>query len=246
MSNYSFPSAIKQPSIIPHVINGESAPAFLEEFNAFVDSAFKGNTNLKVLKLRTANEVPIVVGSNSLVSPVVQRVAPNYRTGRPEDLQKTLNDGDTLSIRGNYYVDLGVVLDFTGRNHEMALDFYSQLPKELRDFDRLPAVVVGYELKNFIEGNYGLGLVRTGSTQVRPAKILAGKNGKFSDGDISLETGLPSKLTDGDRTLCTSAQNAPSKDNLGISRLYLNRLLDLDSDDEDLAYSYDDGRVVLF
>ena len=139
---YVLQPAIKQPSVIPYLIQGESASAFLEDYNRLVDLDFKGNSNLKVLKLEDVRGVPTITGSNTLILPVVQRLLPSKRIGRPEDLQRTLNDGDTLSIQGKHYVDLGVVLDFTGRNREMALDFYEQLPKELQDFDRLPSVVV--------------------------------------------------------------------------------------------------------
>src|SRR3989338_8325869 len=231
MGNYSFPPAIKQPSIIPYLVAGPNAPEFVKECESVIDSEFNKNTHLKVLKLREVNDVQTTVGSNSLILPVVQRVAPNYRTGRPEDLQKTLNDGDTLSIKGNHYVDMGVVLDFTGRHHEMALDFYNQLPKELKNFDG---------------GNYSLGLIMNDGTKVRPAKILAGRSGKFSDADVSLETGLPSRLTDGNRTLYTATKNVSSLDNLGLSGLYLNGNLNVDADVVGLADSYEVGRVVLF
>lgn len=246
MGSYSFAPAIKQPSIIPYLVAGPSAPEFVKECEAVIDSEFNGNTHLKVLKLKEVNGIPTMVGSNSVILPVVQRVAPNYRTGRPEDYQKTLNDGDTLSIKGNHYVNMGVVLDFTGRNHEMALDFYNQLPKELQDFERLPAVVVGYGLKNFDGGNYRLGLIMNEVTKIRPAKILAGRSGKFSDAEVSLETGLPSKLTGSNRTLYTATKKVASVDNLGLSGLFLTGSLDVNANNGDLAYSNGYGRVVLF
>ena len=265
MGNYSFAPAIKQPSIIPYLVRGKDIAAeFLRKYEALVDSEFKGNTNLKVLKLRELENVPTIVGSNSVVLPIVKRVAPNYRTGRPEDLQRTLNDGDTLSIKGNHYVDLGVVLDFTRRNHEMAIDFWEQIQEGAYamalqqglsfaptlnkgiTLEELPAVVVGYGIKNFDKGSYGLGLTINTDTRIRPAKILAGESGKFSDGEVSLETGLPSRLTGGNRTLYTSAQNIPSIDNLGLVRLYLDGDLNVDAGSGDLAYSNGNGRVVLF
>ena len=245
MTDYFFNPTIK-PSIIPHRIEGDMAEEFLREVNAKIDEKYLGNSRLKVLSLKNVNGVPLVVGSNSLILPVIEMVAPNYRTGRPEDLQRTLNDGDTLSIRGNNYIDLGVVLDFAGRNHEVALDFYEQLPKELKDFDRLPSVVIDYRLKNFDKGSYQLGLVNTPHTQVRPAKILAGGDGNFKNADVSLDNGLPIKLAGGERRLYTSSQGEQSLDNLGLSSLFLNRSLNLDSNDEDLAYSSDYGLVVLF
>jgi hypothetical protein len=244
---YSFPAAIKQPSIVPYELSGDDAITFSEDFNRKVDSEYNGNSNLKVLSLTRINKVPIVVGSNSLVLPIVQDLVPQRRVGEPEDFQRTLNDGDTLSIKGNKYVDMGVVLDFTGRNHEMALDFYQQLPKELQDFNRLPSVVLGYGLKNLDKGNYNLGFTYGEKTQVRPAKVLAGKTSTFRNEDVSLEDGLPAKFSsEGTRTLFTSSQKPVSLDNLGFSRLYLDGDLSVYSDDGDLADSNSDGRVVLF
>jgi len=242
---YAFAPAIKQPSIIPYLIRGPNAGQFVEDFNQVVDTEYKGNRNLKVLALRDIDGVQTAVGSNSLISPVVRKLS-GRRTGLPEDLQRTLNDGDTLGIRGNHYVDLGVVLDFTGRNHDMAVDFYEQLPKELRNLDLHPSVVVGYGLKNSDNGKLGLGLVHAEGTQVRPARILANGDGNFSDADVPLDTGLPSKLSGGNRKLWTTTQKAHSVDNLGLSRLCLDWYLYLNSDDEDLADSVDIGRVVLF
>ena len=128
----------------------------------------------------------------------------------------------------------------------MAVDFYEQLPKGLRNLDLHPSVVVGYGLKNSDNGKLGLGLVHAEGTQVRPARILANGDGNFSDADVPLDTGLPSKLSGGNRKLWTTTQKAHSVDNLGLSRLCLDWYLYLNSDDEDLADSVDIGRVVLF
>ncbi len=249
MSRYSFPPAIKQPSIIPYKIQGKDAPAFLRDFNGLVDSDFGGNAKLKVLSLSGEGDNAEVTGSNTLVLPVVQILIPDKRIGRPEDLQRTLNDGDTLSIVGNHYVDLGAVLDFTGRNHEMAKDFYEQLsPEARRDFIEkgLPASVVGYGLKNFTEGSYKLGLVNTANTRLNPSELFKGKTRQFNNTDVSLETGLPTRLEGGERTFYTASQKVPSIENLGLSWLYLGGSLGLDSSIESLAGSNSYGRVVLF
>ena len=256
--DYALAPAIKQPSIIPYLIRGENAPEFLKDFNQLVKAEYNDNSHLKVLGLNDVEGVPTIVGSNTLVLPVVQRLVSGKRIGRPEDLQRTLNDGDTLSIRGNHYIDLGAVLDFTGRNHEIALDFWEQLQgrapegfgfvahRSVTNLDMLPALIVGYGLANFDKGKYNLRLVNNSNTQVRPAKILAGRNGNFDDSVVSLETGLPSKLGNGNRTLYTASQKAQSLDNLGLSRLCLYRYLYSDSYNVYLSYSYDYGRVVLF
>ena len=244
---YSLVPAIKQPSIVPYIIQGNNVvPGALKDIEHIVDTEFNGNKNLKVVQQREIQGTLVAVGSNTLVLPVVQRVFPNYRVGRPEDLQKTLDDGDTLSIQGNHYVDMGFVLDLTGRNHAMALDFYNQLPPELQKLEGLPAVVVSYGLKNLENTSYGLGFVYVPETQMRAAKILAQKSGKFRNEDVSLETGLAQKLGEGTRTLCTSSQKESSLDNLGVSGFYLNGVLLVDAGNGSLAYSSDVGRVVLF
>lgn len=245
MADYSFEPAIKQPSIVPYLIRGPNAQRFLNDFNVVVDKQYKGNTNLKVLGLRDVKGVPTVVGSNTFVLPVVNSlVSPARRVGMPEDLQRTLNDGDTLDIRGNHYIDLGAVLDFTGRNHDLAVDLYDQIPQI--KLASIPSVVVGFGIDNSNKGAWGLKLVYTANTQLRPAQILANGDGRFGDADVSLETGLPSKLGTGNRNLWTAKQKAPSIDNLGLSGLYLVRNLNLGSNNGDLAGSYDYGRVVLF
>ena len=248
MTNYSLAPAIKQPSIIPYIIQGNDiVPAVLKDIEHIVDTEFRGNKNLKVLKDRNVNKTLIAVGSNTLVLPVVQRVFSNYRVGRPEDIQKTLNDGDTLSIKGNNYVDMGFALDFTGRHHAMALDFYNQLPPELQKLESFPSVVIGYGLKNLENTSYGLGFTYTPeSTQVRPASILSQKTGTFRNEDVSLETGLPSKIGEGTRTIFTSTQREHSIDNLGISWFCLDSSLSVGADGDSLAGSGDVGRVVLF
>lgn len=248
MTHYSLAPVIKQPSIIPYVIQGNDiVPAVLKDIERIVDADFRKNKNLKVLKEGNINKTLVVVGSNTLVLPVVQRVFPNYRVGRPEDIQKTLNDGDTLSIEGNNYVDMGFAIDFSGRHHAMALDFYNQLPPELQKLESFPSVVIGYGLKNLENTSYGLGFTYASeSTQVRPASILSQKSGNFRNEDVSLETGLASKLGEGTRTLYTATQRKHSIDNLGISGLYLGGGLSVVADGDGLADSGDGGRVVLF
>ncbi|MEM4259293.1 MAG: hypothetical protein QXS38_00835 [Candidatus Pacearchaeota archaeon] len=245
---YSFQSLIKQPTAIPYLIAGKDAGKFVADFERLVDKDYNGNRNLKVLRVADVRETPTVVGSNTLILPLVQKLVYPKRVGRPEDLQMTLNDGDTIGIRGNHYVDLGAVLDFSGYNHDLAVDLFEQLPKNLRNLDKMPSVVLGYDLKNSDKGRFGVGLTYTDGTEVRHSPILAKDSGNFSNEDVSLETGLPLKLEGGKRTLLTVSQKAPSKDNLGLSWLYLNRYLSLVSRyiDDDLADSYEDGRVVLF
>ncbi len=245
---YKFQPVIKKPIVIPYLIADEDASRFVADFNRLVDKDYKGNPNLKVLKVIDFKETQIVAGSNTLILPLVSKLVYPKRVGRPEDLQKTLNDGDTVGIKDNHYVDLGAVLDFSGHNHDLAVDLFEQLPDSLRSLEKIPSVVLGYGLKNSDKGRFGVRLTYIEGTKVRHSSILAKDSGNFSNADVSLETGLPLKLEGGDRRLYANSQKAHSKDNLGISRLYLYRSLSLSSgyDDSNLAYSFGNGRVVLF
>ena len=38
-------------------------------------------------------------------------------------------------IQNNFIVDYGLALDFSGNNHDLALDFFQNVPLDLRDLD---------------------------------------------------------------------------------------------------------------
>src|SRR3989344_4396000 len=243
---YTFKPGIKQPSIVPYLLHGQDAEPFLRDLNQVVDNRYNGNKYLKRLELRVINDIPTVIGSSPLILPVAQSlVAPEKRIIMPEEIQRTLNDGDTLGIRDRFYVDLGIALDFSGRDHEMAVDLFNQLPSDERNLDRIPCMLVGYGLKKFDKGQYKLNFEITEDTTVRPASILTGQGGDFSDEDVSLEDGLPCLLGEGSRRLYTRRQQEPSLDNLGISGVCLDRYLGLGSGGYDLDGSGEDGRVVV-
>ncbi|MBS3088541.1 hypothetical protein J4402_02055 [Candidatus Pacearchaeota archaeon] len=238
--------AIPQLTVTPYILKGKNALATLKEINNVIDSKYNGNDNLKVLRSGEINEVPTTFGSNPLILPVVnQIIAPEFRIIKPEELERTLQEGDPIRIQGNHYVDMGLVLDFSGNNHELAVQTFEGLPKELRDFDRLPAVMIGYGLRNTKFGDYGVMPKFQRGTELRTAKILAEPTNNFDENDSELiRTGLPSKLGSGKRRLYNSTQNKPSEDNLGISRFDLNSGRDLYSDYNGLSDSNADGRVV--
>jgi hypothetical protein len=84
------------------------------------------------------------------------------------------------------YKDLGVVLDFTGNNHELAMHLYKRLLKEHRDFDLFPAILTGLVTRlNDEIGDYGLALETSDNYPygLTTAKILAKPQGKFSKDD---------------------------------------------------------------
>lgn len=245
---FNLKSRVVAPTVIPYTLEGEDIPAVLDETNSVIDSKFKGNPNLRILNLRNINGDKVLVGSNSLILPIIQIAVPSYRPARPEEIETTLQEGDPVRIKGNHYVDYSIAIDFSGRDHDLAVEIFKQLPKELRDLGRLPALMVGYGLRNSKVGRYGVAPKYQEGTELRTAKILAESTNCFDEKDSELtRSGLPSKLGKGKRTLYNASQNEPSMDNLGLSRLYLGRNLDLCSwyGDGTLAYSNDYGRVVL-
>jgi len=235
------------PTVRPYTLEGEDAPEILRAFNARVDSDYNGNPFLKVLKLREIEGIKVLVGSNPLILPVVQEVLPSFRIARPEQIEMTLREGDPVKIGGNHYVDYGIVMDFSGKDHDLAVEVFNQIPKEQRDLDRLPALMVGYGLKNSSAGLYGVAPVYQDGTELRIAKILAKPISNFDANDSELiRSGLPSQLGSGNREIANAEQKAQSLGNLGISWLFLNGDLDLvGSRCDDFASSGDLGRVVL-
>ena len=149
-----------------------------------------------------------------------------------------------LPEQGQTYYHLGLVLNFSGQNHDLALRLWGTLPQELREFGGLPAVALALQLRKKDDSllfTYGE------KSQLRTAKILysnetAGKNFSSRDKEL-MRTGLPSEFTEGgDRRLYLVAQRKPSLKNLGLLGLYLGRDLLLGSDDGDLTYSGEVGR----
>ena len=228
-------------------MEGEGSPEIFERINGVIDSKYDGNPNLKKLQLiKGGDGLQRIVGSDPLILPIVAEVIyPRYRLARPEEVETTLQDGDALHIRGNHYVDYGLVLDFSGKNHDLAVETFRRLPKTLRDFEKLPAVMIGYGLKKSKKGNYGVMPVYQKGTKLRTAKIFSSSSGNFDANNKHLIVdGTPSRLEGGKRRLYNSTQSEPSLDSLGLSRLCLGGNLDLGSYCGNLASSDEDGRVV--
>jgi len=232
--------------IIPYAPIGDQVDEAINAFNEIVDSRYKGNQNLRVLEKRVKDGVQIMAGSNPLILPIFQEVFQGYGAIRPEELERVLIAGDSLGIKGNHYVDLGLVLDFSRKNHDLAVRLFESLPKELRDLDRLPGVLLGYGLENSDVGNYGVAPTFVDGTELRAAKILL-SGGSFSKNDKELlRTGLPSRLySDGERSLFVSHQYESELENIGFSRLFLDDDLDLNSYYDYLSNSSGSGRGIL-
>ena len=132
-------------TVIPWVPEGKDAPEILAEVNRNIDSKYGRNPDLKVLKLISVNGIQRIVGSCPLIKPIFNKIiAPQFGVMRPEEVETTLQEGDTIQVNKRYHIDYGLVLDFSGRHHELAIGVFGTLPEELRDFDRLPAIMINY------------------------------------------------------------------------------------------------------
>ena len=133
-----------------------------------------------------------------------------WRVMLPEEAQLLLFS-NKMPESTTTYKDLGLIVDFSQRNHELALHIYHQLTKEEQELDRFPAVFTGLKPLKSEFGKYGLDFDITSYTQMRTAKILSSPEGKYDTKDAELlRTGLPSKLGKGTRRLYTLNQHQQS------------------------------------
>jgi hypothetical protein len=181
----------------------------------------------------------IVKGSNSFYAVAVQKRLPEgVRVAAQADLEKAIKEG-ILDLSGTYE-DTGLVLRTEGKpNSYLADNLMTQVKARLGKKAKMPVMIplYGLELARDSSSPYGLVFKLGDEAEIITALILNKGNGNFSSRNINVETGLPKRLGNGDRIFYTRQE--------GLSRLYLTGGLLLDSGGNDLANSYDDGRVVL-
>ena len=165
----------------------------------------------------------------------------------PEESQLFL-ELDKMPEKTISYKDLGLIMDFSAQNHELALHLYNQIDKDNRDLDKFPAIFTGLKPIMSDIGNYRLAFSFMPYSQMRTAKILAHETFNFDNEDSELiKSGIPSKYGYGkeNRKFYTSEQKRPSIENLGLVRFFLLRYSYLSSVVGSLAYSVEGGRVVV-
>lgn len=184
----------------------------------------------------------IVKGSNSFYAVAVQKRLPEgVRVAAQADLEKAIKGG-ILNLNGTYE-DTGLVLRTEGNpNSYLADNLMTQVKARLGKKAKMPVMIplYGLELARDSSSPYGLVFKLGDEAEIITALILNKGNGNFSSRNINAETGLPKRLGrlgNGDRIFYTRQG--------GLSRLYFNGGLLLDSGGNDLANSYNDGRVVL-
>src|SRR3989344_7273947 len=68
------------------------------------------------------------------------------------------------------YKDLALAMDFSGRDHKLALNLYDRLYPEQKNLDRFPALFTGLKPVKSDTGKYGLAFEVMSYTEMRTAK----------------------------------------------------------------------------
>jgi hypothetical protein len=183
----------------------------------------------------------IIKGSNPFYAVGVQSKLPfGVRVSTQSDLENAMRIG-ALNFSGTYE-DTGLVLRTNGDpNSYLAENLMKQVKDRLGKEAKMMPVMIplyGMGLVKDQDSPHGLAFKLKEDAQIIYAPILKKSSGSnFNSEDIDAKTGLPTKVGKGNRTLWTRDS--------GLSRLCLGRNLYLSSCDDDLADSYDIGRVVL-
>lgn len=222
--------AWQKPEGIFGLVSGEDA---LMLYNSLPEPARKG--------IRYDEATQTMIGSNPLAVVCLDNVVKEYgaRTTNLRDLSRP----EVMAIaKGEYHINPRTLVarsstDYYERNNPLLKTIYELVEEELGTII-YPFMIEGF---NFVPNeedteSYGLKLVPTEEFKVVQDERLGGEyNGKsFSEVD---ELGIPKFDIDGSRKWFTREE--------GLSILYLGWSLDLNSYNENLVRSGDDGRVVL-
>lgn len=238
MINSNFPiyeakPLIELPSTIPQI--GYFGTEQAKEIDDSIKRDYKGINALQIGEYFDN----IVKGSNPFYVVAVQdRLPSGIRVATQGDLERAMREG-RMNFKGTYE-NTGLVLRTDGDPNEyLARDLMLQV-KARNKKQKMPVMIPLYGLTLVKDQNslpYGLRFKLKEDAEIIDALILNQGTGNFSSDDINEKIGLPTKLGRGDRTLSTT--------NSGLSRLYLNWDLNLNSSNDNLAFSGGSGRVVL-
>ena len=215
------------PKVVIAPLEGNDAKAIYDK----VPEALRVGT-------RYDEKTKTVIGSTNLLAVGVDDVVQSLGL-------RTLNLAD-LSLpevmefaRGNHYIDARTLvarsLSDSYKPNNALLKRIHDLAEDKVGSVKFPFMIEGFSYVPDGSQGYGVTIVPKSDFRVIQDERLQGRNGqKFSEVD---ETGIPKFDRNGNRTWYAKSE--------GLSRLYLVRYLSLDSDDDDLAGSVDNGRVVL-
>jgi hypothetical protein len=195
-----------------------------------------------------------VTGSNSFIACYANTILPEgARTASEADLEKILKDGK-LKLEGHYEDSSLVLRSNNEPNKYLANDLYARFKaKGVTLAEGVPYVIPLFGLKLVKDGNspkkvsFGLTERLIDEKLYFQAPILNEPSQQsFEPGDIDETIGLPKRVgATGSRKLYTRNWSSYAIKDSGLSRLFLVRNLDVDADNEFLAYSGSAGRVVV-
>ena len=228
---------IEIPKVIPQVdfLRGDFGKAFLEEYQERVRDDYNNNSVLNVLNY----EDGIVKGSNPYAVVLANQILKQegLRTATQADLEMILKI-NALDLRG-VYVDTGLVLRSENEpNKSLAKYLVNQEKKKGYEHTKNPLVIWlnQLNLENNKNSPKGLRFKLSENCETFYSPTLK-KNGEFSLDDIDEKTGLPKKISSGNRYLYTRDS--------GLSRLCLDRGSSLFSIEGNLLHSNANGRMVV-
>jgi len=214
---------------IPGLVSGDDA---LMIYNSLPEQARVG--------VRYDEDSKTMIGSNNLVVACLDQVAQQYgaRTTNLRDLSRP----EVMAIaKDKHYIDARTLVarsptDSYEKNNPLLKTAYELAEEELGEIKH-PFMIENFNLVPDEEDKtgYGLKLVSTEAFWAHQDERLDGKHNRKSFSEVD-ELGLPKFDRNGSRTWFAR--------NKGLSGLYLNSNLILDSYYENLAFSYDFGRVV--
>jgi len=222
------------PKIIVSLPEGKSAEALFQDYLKCAENS----DALNVLKYNGQTITGSNVFANGLINYILRDSG--IRTSVPRDDVS----GDILNkIRNNYYSDFNALVaqkdQPSSEKNKGLWKRVIELAEEKKGSVKFPFMISGfYVLPDKIDKDYGIKIVPASNFEIIEDERLSGNynNWKFENVD---ENGLPVDLNKnkGSKTLYTR--------NNGLSRFYLDRDSDVDSNDRDLVVSNDVGRVVL-
>ncbi|MBI3623994.1 hypothetical protein HY212_08005 [Candidatus Pacearchaeota archaeon] len=216
-------------------LEGDFGQAALEEYSGRAKSEYVGAGVSSVLKYNH----DVVKGSNPFAAVLMNQVLrqEGLRTASPADLERVLKTG-TLPLQGQYEDSALVLRDEGDPNSYLASNLMTQV-KARNSKQKMPAMIPLYslDLVKDPDSPHGLAFKLRDDAELIYAPILSEKNNGKLFSKTDEPTGLPKELGEGNRTLYTR--------NSGLSRVFLDGDLGLDSGYEYLAVSGGGGRVVV-
>jgi len=215
-------------------LEGTDGQTILNEYNQRVSGDYQGASVLNVLSFADN----VLKGSNPFAFVLLNKILTQkkMRIATPADLERAL-EKEAINLKGTYG-DSGLVLRSDGDpNQYLAKDLINQVKQ--RGSLQFPLMVplAGLDLRYDSNSPHTLSFQLTDFVELIYAPQLNKTNHgkKFNGAD---EKGLPTFEDNGSRTLYSNEDN-------GVCRLCRFRDHDLIAGDDDLTFSYSDGRVIV-